>query len=418
MRAQDIHKIVDAFTNRLDIPKYSRMVSFDEIEKNDFNLNLPRYIDAQVPEDIQDIDGHLRGGIPVRDVDRLESYWKVCPHLRHALFSANRPGYLDLTIDKGAIKPTIYGHAEFAGFIARMNAHFSSWREKAAASLRGLEAGCHPRQIIAELSEDLLTHYTGQPLIDKYDVYQSLMDYWDQAMQDDCYLIAADGWKAEPYRLIETKKAKDGQPGKQMDRGWTCDLSPKILIVARFFAREQALVDELDAGFDAIGAQIAELEDEHGGDDGLYSELEKFNAVHLKSRLKEIRGDKSAADEAEALHAWLALADTQADLGKRLKDAKADLDAKALAKYPDLSEDDIKALVVEDKWLAALDKAVHGEMDRISQALTRRVRELAERYETPLPVAAAKVAEMEARVQGHLERMGFAWNHTSIERSA
>ena len=94
---------------------------------------------------------------------------------------------------------------------------------------------------------------------------------------------------------------------------------------------------------------------------------------------------------------------------KQLRAAEYDLDAKALAKYPRLTQPDIKMLVVEDKWLAALDKAVHGEMDRISQALARRVRELAERYETPLPVAAAKVAEMEARVQGHLEKMGFAW---------
>src|SRR3989454_3710684 len=85
LRAQDIHKIVDAFNNRVEIPKFSRMVGHDEIEKNEFNLNIPRYIDSQQPEDIQDIEGHLRGGIPAADVDALQAYWAVCPRLRETL---------------------------------------------------------------------------------------------------------------------------------------------------------------------------------------------------------------------------------------------------------------------------------------------------------------------------------------------
>src|ERR1700752_2906013 len=93
LRAQDIHKIVDVFNKRLEVSKYSRMVPFDEIEKNEFNLNLPRYIDSQTPEDIQDIDAHLRGGIPAADVDAFSSYWAVCPGLRQTLFKPSRPGY-------------------------------------------------------------------------------------------------------------------------------------------------------------------------------------------------------------------------------------------------------------------------------------------------------------------------------------
>ena len=104
LRAQDIHKIVDVFNKRLDVPRYARMVAFAEIEKNDFNLNLPRYIDSQTPEDLQDIDGHLQGGIPAADIDALERYWDVCPQLRHTLFKDNRPGYVDLAVEKAAIK--------------------------------------------------------------------------------------------------------------------------------------------------------------------------------------------------------------------------------------------------------------------------------------------------------------------------
>ncbi len=161
LRAQDIQKIVDVFNKRLEVPKYARMVPVEEIEKNDFNLNLPRYIDSQKPEDLQDIEGHLKGGIPIADVDALRDYWAVCPQLRRALFKPNRPGYLDLAVDKSAIKSAIYEHPEFTAFIAGMNAHFAAWRKKTAKTLRQLQAGCHPKQVIAELAENLTASIAG-----------------------------------------------------------------------------------------------------------------------------------------------------------------------------------------------------------------------------------------------------------------
>ncbi|TKB94161.1 MAG: type I restriction-modification system subunit M [Nitrospira sp.] len=409
LRAQDIHRIVDVFNKRLDVPKYSRMVSVDEIEKNEFNLNLPRYIDSQQAEDLQDIEGHLKGGIPQADVEELQRYWDVCPKLQQALFKANRPGYLDLAIEKPTIKTTIYEHPEFAAFIDRMNAHFATWKEKTAERLRALKPSFHPKELIAILSEDLLAHYVGQPLIDKYDVYQHLMDYWAETMQDDCYLIVADGWKAETYRIIETKKTKDGKPGKQVDKGWTCDLVPKSLIVARYFAKEQEVIDQLTAELEAVTACLAELEEEQGGEEGAFSELDKVNKAEVTKRLKEIKGDKDAKDEVAALNGWLKLSDEETDLKKRLKEAESALDAKAYAKYPTLTEAEVKTLVVDDKWLAALDRDIHGEMDRVSQQLTQRVKELAERYETPMPQMVNRVAELETKVNRHLSKMGFSW---------
>jgi type I restriction enzyme M protein len=405
LRAQDIHKIVDVFNKCLEVPKYSRMVSVEEIEKNEFNLNLPRYIDSQQAEDLQDIDGHLRGGIPVRDVDDLQRYWNVCPQLRKTLFKANRPGYVDLAVDKPAIKSTIYEHPEFAAFISGMNGHFFAWRQKSAKALRQLKAGSHPKETIVALSEDLLTHYTGQPLIDKYDVYQHLMDYWAGTMQDDCYLIAADGWKAETYRVIEKDKK-----GKERDKGWACDLVPKSFIVARYFAKEQQAITKLEADLETTASSLIELEEEHGGEEGAFSELDKVSKANVTARLKEIEDEKDAQNEAAALNEWLKLANEEADLKKRLKEAEADVDAKAYKKYAMLAEAEIKTLVVDDKWLAALDTAIHGEMDRVSQALTQRVKVLAERYETPMPQMVRCVDELEATVNRHLKQMGFSWN--------
>ena len=300
LREQDIHRIVDVFNRRMAVPKFSRMVGFDEIERNEFNLNIPRYIDSQEAEDIQDIEGHLNGGIPVADIEALSSYWSVCPALRQSLFKENRPGYVDLAVDKQTIKPTIYEHREFASFIGSMEALFADWRQRAADTLQNLAVGGHPKEVIHNLAEDLLAHYATKPLIDQYDVYQHLMDYWAATMQDDCYLIAADGWKAETYRVIEKDKK-----GKEKDKGWACDLVPKTLIVARYFAKEQAAIDQLSADLEGAAARLAELEEEHGGEEGAFSELEKVNKANVAARFKEIKGDPDAKEEAAALSEWL-----------------------------------------------------------------------------------------------------------------
>ena len=404
LRAQDIHKIVDVFTKRLHVPGYSRMVALAEIEKNEFDLNLSRYIDSQTREDVQDIEGHLKGGIPTADVDALHGYWAVCPLLRPTLFKENRPGYVDLAIEKSAINDAIYGHPEFTTFITGMNAHFAAWRHASVATLKALRPGCHPKEVIAALAEGLLAHYTGKPLIDPYDVYQHLMDYWAETMQDDCYLIAADGWKAETTRITEKNK------GKEKDKGWTCDLVPKALVVASYLAKEQAAIDQLAAELEAVAARLAEMEEEHGGEDGAFAGLDKVNKANVSARLKELRDDPDATDEAAVLSAWVKLRGEEAGLEKRINELEALLDADAYAKYPKLAEVEVKTLVVEDKWLAALAAAVHGEVDRAGLLLTRRVKEFAERYEAPLPTVVSRMADLEAKVNRHLKRMGFAWN--------
>ncbi len=404
LRSMDIHKIVDVFNKRLDVPKYARMVSFSEIEQNEFNLNLPRYIDSQTPEDIQDIAGHLQGGIPGSDVDALEPYWAIFPELRHSLFKENRPGYLDLAVQKSTIKTTIFEHPEFVALIAAMNAHFAEWRDASAATLRELKVGCNPKEIISLLSEVLLAHYANKPLIDPYDAYQHLMDFWSETIQDDCYLIASDGWKAKTYRVIETDKK-----GKVKDKGWTCDLIPKSLIVARYFSEEQASVDQLVVDLDSVAGRLSEMAEEHGGEDGAFAELDKVNKANVVARLREIKDDKEAKDEAAALNGWLKLNSEGASLKKRLKESETALDGRAYAQYAKLTEVEVKTLVVDDKWLAILDAAIRSEMDRVSEQLTRRVKELVDRYEIPLPKMLGRVAELESKVNRHLEKMGFAW---------
>ena len=180
-----------------------------------------------------------------------------------------------------------------------------------------------------------------------------------------------------------------------------------MLIVARYFADEQAAIDVLAAELEQAGAKRAEFEEEQAGEDGPFADLDRLNKGKVNARLKAIKGDPGAADDAALLKQWLQLAADEASLKKRLKTAETKLDAAVYAHYPKLDEAEVKTLVVDDKWLAVLDAAIHGEMDRISQRLTRRVQELADRYDSPMPVLTARVADLEAKVNRHLERMGF-----------
>ncbi|WP_341869270.1 type I restriction endonuclease subunit S [Pseudomonas allii] len=273
----------------------------------------------------------------------------------------------------------------------------------ATKTLKALQPGFQPKQLIHEVAERLLLHYQNQPLIDAYDVYQHMMDYWASVMQDDAYLIAADGWKAETYRVMEKDKK-----GKEKDKGWTCDLLSKSLIVARYFGAEQATIDQISAELETTGAALAELEEEHSGEEGVFADLEKINAATVKERIKDMF--KEAVEELAVLKQWQVLAAQEAALKKQLKELEADLDQKAYAKYPTLTEAEIKQLAVDDKWLGALRAAISGEMDRVSQTLTQRVSELAERYETPLSQLTSRASELEAKVAEHLQKMGFVWS--------
>ena len=405
LRERDIHKIVDVFTRQLEVPGYSRLVPIEEIAGHDYNLNLPRYIDSSEAEDLQDIEAHLRGGIPERDIDALEPYWRVCPQLREALFRLVRTGYLELAVVPAELKATVMAHPQFAGFLAGMATHFQAWRQGAAQSLKSLEKDCHPKQVIKELSEGLLAHYQDQPLIDAYAVYQLLLDQWAETMQDDVYAISAEGWRAEPYRVLETDKK-----GKTKDKGWACDLVPKELLVRRFIADDLEMIEGLRADLEESSSRLAELEEENGGEEGYYAELEKLNKAFVSARIKEIHRDPEAADELTALREWLLISDDELKTKRALKAAEADLDDQAYGRYDSLTDTEVRELVVQGKWLASLEQAVAAEVERVSQALTSRLKQLGERYGEALPVISSRVEELEARVAGHLERMGFTWN--------
>lgn len=418
LRHQDIHKIVDLFTKQLEVPNYSRLVSITEIaEKNDYNLNLPRYIDSSTAEDAQDIAAHLQGGIPRRDIAALDAYWQAFPALKHVLYApSDRPDYVTLQVEPAQIKTTIFHHPEFVAYTQQVQAIFHAWQERTATLLKAITVGTKPKTVIETIAEDLLASFANLALLDKYDIYQALMDYWTTTMQDDVYLLASDGWSAagrlRPLLSDQEKREKaDLEIGKAR---FKADLIPPALIVARYYGDAQAALALLHADKEALVRQREALEEEHGGDEGWLAEAknekEKVTKASLQARLTVLQRDP-AADEAESalIQELLALIDREAAAATALKTAQSRLDQLVAAHYPKLREEEIKTVVVADKWLATLHTALQGELERVSQALAQRLKELADRYATPLPQIDSQVRDLEAKVNRHLERMGFTW---------
>jgi type I restriction enzyme M protein len=420
LRAQDIHQIVDVFNRQTEVPRYARMVPLAEIASaaNDYNLNLPRYIDSSEPEDLHDLDAHLNGGIPERDIDTLDAYWQVFPTLRQALFRPSaRAGYSEALIESRQVKRAILDHPEFRAFASRLASVFSGWREAHRPLLTRLKVNDLPKAIIYTLSEDLLARFSDLPLVSRYDVYQRLMDYWVAVMQDDVYLIAADGWRdaAQSRAVIDDKERKIKEtPDLSIGRRkCKMDLLPPALIVARFYPTDQAAIDALQAAQDEAARALEECVEEHSGDEGLLADaltdMGKVTKGSVKDRLKALRDEPDSDEEFAALTRCLELIDAEADAGKAVKEAQSELDAKVLARYAKLSETEIKSLVVEDKWFAALRAAIEGELEQLTQRLSSRVTELESRYGIALPALTRDVADLSSRVESHLKRMGLAW---------
>ena len=426
LREQDIHRIVDTFMRQVEMPRYARMVPFEEIAdpKNGFNLNLPRYIDSTEPEDLQDIDAHLRGGIPERDVDALEAYWQVLPSVRTSVFECGgRPGYARLKQPLTEVKRAIFEHPEFSGLQKKAGRVFDDWRKATTPRLTGFGKGGHPKELIETIAEDLLAAFRQAPLLDAYDVYQHLMDYWGESMQDDVYLIAADGWVngAQPREIVQMK-GKNGkltwpEPHDYLKgkRRFKSDLVPASILISRYFVAERSALEALGERLTALEQQLDELREENGAEDGSLAEViegegdkQKITARAVKARLKEISSDPIYADERAALEQYANLLKQQSDVDAKRKAAQRDLDQKIDAKYTKFAETEIKTLVVDDKWMACLSASVHSEIGRVLQTLNGRICQLAERYGTTLPDLVDDIETLAARVDEHLKMMGAA----------
>ncbi|MCT0064800.1 type I restriction-modification system subunit M [Proteus mirabilis] len=412
LRSQDIYKIVEVFTKQLEQPRFSRMVPLSEIVANDYNLNIPRYIDSSEPEDLHDLSAHLQGGIPNRDIDALEHYWQIFPSIRATLFKPAREGYSEALVKASEVKNTILNHDEFKQFATNSLQHYHAWAR--ASNLAEIGVGDQPKALIAEISESLLQSYSQTPLLSKYDIYQILMDYWSDTMQDDVYVLVQDGWSTgKVLRELEVKKGEKLRETPDLVIGKTkykAELIPPALIVARYFADEQTKIDTLQSKLDSASQELETYLEENSGDEGLLNEAlndkDKITKATVTARLK-VAIDP---DEKSALKQAKKLFDNEADAKKVLKEAQDALDLAVFKQYPKLSIDEINTLIIKDKWLATLQSNIEAEIERVTQQLANRVKELEERYNEPLPAITKSVKNLSEKVAGHLKAMGLEWS--------
>jgi type I restriction enzyme M protein len=413
LRERDIHRIVDTFTTQTEIDKYSRLVPIAEIAdpKNDYNLNLTRYIDTREPEDLQDLDAHFNGGIPNRDIDALDTYWATFPTLRATLFApAGRSGYSNLRIPSADVSAAIRTSPELAALSAAVHDCLDTWRGNARPVMAMLDRQTRPKVFITELAEDLLAAFRDTPLIDEYAIYQSLMEFWSTTMQDDTYLIAGVGWQAaaKPVRL--EAKSKDRADFTVERAKFKSELIPSELLIARFFASDYDAVQQAEA---AVARQVQALDDlceEHGGDEGLlvdlFGEKTRIPRKDVVARLREKGLDDG---EKRALVAYLAVLDAEANAKQSLKAAEERLNAKVSAKYGELTEEEVQALVIDEKWIDHVIFASDAELRRLASTLSGRIKELAARYADTLPALVTTAAAKAQAVSNHLNRMGVTW---------
>ena len=411
LRHQDIHKIVDVFNKELIIEGYSRKVKIKTIVANEYNLNIPRYIDSSEAEDLHDLSAHLKGGIPKRDIDALQNYWDVLPNVRASLFEKDREGYGRCLVTANEVKKTILEHAEFKTFAVESLKPFTQWFERSA--FKAIAKDQKPKDFMLRVSEDLLQSYADVKLLSKYDIYQIFMEYWDEVLLDDISVITQDGWKGT--QVIRNLTAEKDNKLKEVPDlviakiRYKAEVIPPHLIVAKYFATEQQALDAKQAELDIATQELENFIEEHTADEGLLLEAlndkDKVTLATVKVRLK-LAVD---AEEKQVLKNAQKLFEAETALKRKVQELQVALDIKVFNKYPTLTEDEVKDLVVQDKWFATLNSSVEAEIERVTQQLANRVKELNERYAEPLPEITQNVEALSLKVAEHLKAMGLEW---------
>ncbi|MGJ4141490.1 N-6 DNA methylase [Corynebacterium macclintockiae] len=424
LRPRDMRKIIDTYLAGDDVERYARMVSLSEISdaKNNYNLNIPRYIDTSEPEDIQDLEAHLKGGIPNRDLDALGEYWDAFPNLRSELFRPLRQGYSELTVEPDQVAKVIEESEDVKAFTSSVSKSVEDWWSSHRAQLEAIDSQTRPQQLIEDLGDDLLEKFRGRPLISEYSVYEQLMSYWNDTMHDDVTLIVGAGWvdAAQPREARITgydnkKKPKYESADLVFGTGvkaqrWVTDLIPPALIINRYFIEKKAELKRLTAGQEKASQELQEYIEEHAVEEELLWEAVNddggVKVGDVKKRLKEAKTDGAEADEIAGLNHVAKLFAVESAAKKEVKNLILNLDQKVLDYYAKLNEIDIYQLVVSDKWHSAIYSGIDREISAMKLTLVDRVARLGDRYHETVDDLQNLTASLGLKVMRHLEEMG------------
>ncbi|MBQ7882122.1 MAG: SAM-dependent DNA methyltransferase [Treponema sp.] len=426
LREQDIYKIVTTFNSMTEVSGFSRFVPFDEIiNKNSYNLNIPRYIDSTEKEDLQSIEAHLYGGIPQDDIDNIPHFWNVFPNLKNQIFGEYSKGFYKLLIQKDDVHKTISENIEFLEYNKKVNNTYNEWKKIANPVLTNLNSTDSNKEIILNLSEEILEKFSKLELLDKYDVYQVLLAYWNETMNDDVLLIIQDelGYnlakitddiKEEPKESKKAKKdsAKEKKPKEPKIIGWEGRLIPKQIVLDAFFALEQKEIEKAEEKLSQTESEFEEFIENNSDENGYFTDYmgddEKIDSKKITSRVKLLTKEKKTQNEEyKILNNYVDYESSIKSQKKHITELKKVLDDNCRNRYEIFTDAEIKDLLVNRKWYKAIDDGIQNLYITVANHLTKRIVELYERYENTLSELTSKLAEEEKVVFGHLTQMGF-----------
>lgn len=426
LREQDIYKIVTTFNSMIEVPGFSRFVPFDEIiNKNSYNLNIPRYIDSTEKEDLQSIEAHLYGGIPQDDIDNIPHFWNVFPNLKNQIFGEYSKGFYKLLIQKDDVHKTVSENIEFLEYNKKVNNTYNEWKKIANPVLTNLNSTDSNKEIILNLSEEILEKFSKLELLDKYDVYQVLLAYWNETMNDDVLLIIQDelGYnlakitddiKEEPKESKKAKKdsAKEKKPKEPKIIGWEGRLIPKQIVLDAFFESEQKEIEDAEEKLSQTESEFEEFIENNSDENGYFTDYmgddEKIDSKKITSRVKLLTKEKKTQNEEyKILNNYVDYESSIKSQKKHITELKKVLDDNCRNRYETFTDAEIKDLLVNRKWYKAIDDGIQNLYITVANYLTKRIVELYERYENTLSELNTKLAEEEKVVFGHLTQMGF-----------
>ena len=396
LREEDIKKITDTYLGRIEEEKYSKIVTMEEIEREEYNLNIPRYIDSSEEEVLEDIRAHLMGGIPEKDIEKLNKYWKVAPNLRNKLFKKNKKdGYLDLTIDKDSINEEISNSKEFISYFEELIEKVVKWEKENENKLFSVNSKTIVKNLIEELANDILKKFKDECLIDKYDAYEFLMEYYNNTLKDDLYLIIENGW-------IPKLVYGQDKNGKIKKNEFESDLLPKNIVIKEYFEEYSDKLDKLNNELNDFIQKFEAKVEENIGDEELFNDEEKVNEKLIKDKIKE-----ETEENIVILKELLDNLSKQKEVKENIKKVQEELNNLVIKKYNSLDEDTSKELIIHKKWYKELENRFGDKYIEIIYNLSDKITNQVENYENTLSELIKETSDLESLVLKDLERMGY-----------
>lgn len=408
LRASDIKRITDTFVDRKDVHKFSKVVSREEIRENDYNLNIPRYVDSAEETEHWDIYATMFGGIPKSELDTMEEVWKAFPYLRKELFIDNGTPYVHMAVSE-KIKEAVKKHSDVVGFEDTFNKAFESFpnflKEMLITQMDSIEI---PK---AEgiLSEDIFKRLENIPLVDKYAAFQLLDDEWTK-VAIDLEIIQTEGFesvkKVDPNLVIKKKDGKE----QEIQDGWIGHVIPFELVQSTLLKPDYDEIKELESKMAEIPSEYESILEEMTEDqkeackDVLNEDGNAFVPKEVSKMLKMLKKDKT--EESIQLYDILSKVESlmkdEKDTKAAIKKKSAELQEKTKETIENLSDEEAIELL-EEKWIVPVNNNIHKLPETIIDEFVRKIQTLTDKYAVTLMDIEKQIDDTEAELSSMMD---------------